>query len=206
MAPVKDQLYCGSCYSFAATSVVEYQTRKNGEPLTLSQQNILDCDTNSYGCDGGWPATALGYVRDEGIAEDSVYIYEAAKNECRKEMFPPVYRVQNICEVDVENDEEKLKKLVATVGPVAAVIQATNALYNYGDGVLYDPTCDSNAFDHAVVKESDHFPLLFIIFDTLTDNCRIWNKSKAWRLLDHQKFMGRKLGTSRLRTHCEKQK
>lgn len=66
-------------------------------------------------------------------------------------MHPPIYQIKNVCEVDVEDDEERLKKLISAVGPVAAVIQVTEGLYSYGDGVFYDPNCDSNAFDHAIV-------------------------------------------------------
>lgn len=62
------------------------------------------------------------------------------------------YKIPNVCEVDVEDDEEKLKKLVAAVGPVASVIHVTEGLYSYSDGVFYDPTCNGNAFDHAVVS------------------------------------------------------
>lgn len=50
MTPVKDQYACGSCYSFAATAVTEYHNRKLGGNLTLSQQNLIDCDTSTFGC------------------------------------------------------------------------------------------------------------------------------------------------------------
>lgn len=50
MAPVKDQLSCGSCYTFAATAISEYYSRKKGENLTLSQQNLIDCDNSGFGC------------------------------------------------------------------------------------------------------------------------------------------------------------
>lgn len=66
-------------------------------------------------------------------------------------MNPPIYSIKRVCEVEIEDDEENLKKLIAAVGPVASVIQVTEGLYSYSDGVFYDPTCDSNAFDHAVV-------------------------------------------------------
>lgn len=151
MTPVKNQFYCGSCYAFAATAVTEFHSRRNNLNLTLSEQNILDCDPSNYGCDGGWPGSSLGFVRDEGITEELTYMYETSKNECRKELFPPVYKIPNVCEVDLEDSEEKLRALIFNVGPVAGVIHATEALYSYGDGVLYDPTCDSNAFDHAIV-------------------------------------------------------
>lgn len=71
---------------------------------------------------------------------------------CRTSSYPPVVNISNFCEIDVEDDEVNLKKLVGTVGPVAAVITATDAFFNYGKGVFYDPTCISDAFDHAIVR------------------------------------------------------
>lgn len=119
MTPIKDQLYCGSCYSFAATAVSEfYFLKKKSENLTLSQQNIIDCDNSNLGCSGGWPTLALLYIRDEGISEESSYGYEAVKQECRKNLNSTVHKIKNVCEVEIEDDEEKLKNLVANVGKV----------------------------------------------------------------------------------------
>ena len=53
--PVKNQGACGSCWAFAATTVQEaMQAIKNDSKVRLSEQEGVDCDVNSYGCNGGW--------------------------------------------------------------------------------------------------------------------------------------------------------
>jgi C1A family cysteine protease len=52
---VKNQGMCGSCWAFSATSAVEsHHFIQTGKLLDLSEQQIVDCDTSSYGCNGGW--------------------------------------------------------------------------------------------------------------------------------------------------------
>lgn len=119
MSRIKNQLYCGSCYAFAAISLVEYQSRTKGNDELYSEQNLIDCDNATNGCKGGWPTDSLNYIRDEGVSNGSAYVYEGVNTTCQKDSYPSVYKIENACEVDLENNEENLRKLVASVGPVA---------------------------------------------------------------------------------------
>jgi len=53
--PVKNQQRCGSCWAFSATASIEsHHQLTTGTLLSLSEQQVVDCDTSSYGCQGGW--------------------------------------------------------------------------------------------------------------------------------------------------------
>jgi C1A family cysteine protease len=53
---VKNQAQCGSCWAFSATSSMEsaQKIQKGGELLSLSEQELVSCDTQCHGCGGGW--------------------------------------------------------------------------------------------------------------------------------------------------------
>lgn len=74
---------CGSCWAFSAVAALEGQYfRKNGKLFSLSEQQVLDCSSNSVygngGCNGGWMNSAFNYVRDnKGIYNQTIYPYKA---------------------------------------------------------------------------------------------------------------------------------
>lgn len=52
---VKDQGGCGSCWTFSAVCALENRWAVSTYYLyNLSEQQLVDCDTECYGCNGGW--------------------------------------------------------------------------------------------------------------------------------------------------------
>jgi len=80
---VKNQGQCGSCWSFSATSSIEgHYEIASGELLSLSEQEIVDCDSNCYGCNGGLQHSAMSWVKAYGQCLESDYTYTGRNGRC----------------------------------------------------------------------------------------------------------------------------
>ena len=87
MTPVRDQGECGSCWAFASAAVMEgnYNVKNKIKSPTsstwLSTQQLVDCDTNSAGCDGGWALGALFYYsKNTGLVGEKDYSYSSGSS------------------------------------------------------------------------------------------------------------------------------
>ncbi|MED6112019.1 hypothetical protein PIB30_057773 [Stylosanthes scabra] len=82
---VKNQGTCGSCWTFSAAGAIEgVNAIATGELISLSEQQILDCDPESKGCHEGYVYQAFNWVMSNGgIALDATYPYEGKKLTCQ---------------------------------------------------------------------------------------------------------------------------
>jgi KDEL-tailed cysteine endopeptidase len=83
--PPRNQGECGSCWSFASTAAIEAAYfKKTNVKEYLSTQQLVDCDINNNGCDGGNFFPALDYVKINGLLRDADYPYTGVVNTCNK--------------------------------------------------------------------------------------------------------------------------
>lgn len=82
---VKNQGQCGSCWAFSATGVMESWSLLKGQSVSLSEQQLVDCSRpqGNQGCNGGWPSSALNYVKANGITTESAYPYAGRDQACK---------------------------------------------------------------------------------------------------------------------------
>lgn len=92
------------------------------------------------------------FVKSRGIMREKDYPYEANDNEtCRYKVKKRVFKCSGFVELPFGSEDE-LMKAVATVGPVAAGIQASwLSMQFYQKGIYFEPNCDSLKVDHAVL-------------------------------------------------------
>jgi C1A family cysteine protease len=153
MNPIENQGQCGSCYSFAATAVIEaaYAIKK-GMNINLSKQEIVDCSPNTFGCHGGWFAPTCDYIMEQGglhSAADYEYIFEAEAGTCRAVDAERTGSIESYGRVE-PGDEEAMKIALAEYGPLWVTISVGNEVYYYESGVIDIDDC-SKRTDHAVV-------------------------------------------------------
>lgn len=161
MTPVKDQGYCGSCWAFNSSSVLEakisiMQTSNNGgslvPPVRLSEQEAVDCSTEygNLGCDGGWPSNYWFYVYYEGAVSHDDYKYEGVDQNCKRDSS-----MDRIAEVWDWNDVGQNDQTIANAlqeGPLSiAVMVEGDAWDYYSGGVFPVDDCTTPSVNHAMV-------------------------------------------------------
>lgn len=153
MPPVKYQGGCGSCYTFAAVTPLEYQRcLKTGVLVTLSEENIVDCSQKygNAGCGGGLALRSWNYVRDVGINTESVYPYQGEETLCEYSANDYGANVTTWAYATRTNNEVAMKAVVANYGPLAVSVDASGWEF-YGGGVFSDSNCSPTSTNHAVV-------------------------------------------------------
>jgi len=151
---------CGSCWAFASTGVLEsvanlyFNTHLN---LDLSEQDLMACFHYNTGCDGLMADefnSLTNYISANGICSESCFPYTATNQNCSKKcqnFENTIVKNTSAKWIDI-NDEEKLKEILITKGPL------------YAGGTLAIPS-------HAMI---------LVGYDTDPDGMNIWIFKNSW--------------------------
>ena len=84
VSSVKNQGRCGSCWAFSTTGSIEGLMRINKYCVDrLSEQELVDCSTENYGCGGGLMDLAMDYcMENDGLTSNKDYPYTARDGKC----------------------------------------------------------------------------------------------------------------------------
>ena len=159
VADVKDQGQCGSCWSFATMANLEgLYAQEKGVIKTFSEQFLVDCDTQDYGCDGGIMQNSFDWLKKNGgFMYEKDYPYTAQKGTtCKSD--PSKYVDMKVTGYEklgltIGNflfpcDEGEMKEFLYQTGPLAIGLDAT-PLQLYIGGIVDVDNC-SSGINHAV--------------------------------------------------------
>ncbi|XP_002755611.4 cathepsin F isoform X1 [Callithrix jacchus] len=149
---VKDQGMCGSCWAFSVTGNVEGQWFLNqGTLLSLSEQELLDCDKIDKACMGGLPSSAYSAIKNlGGLETEDDYSYRGHMQACN--FSPEKAKVYINDSVELSQNEQKLAAWLAKRGPISVAINAFGMqFYRHGISRPLRPLCSPWLIDHAVL-------------------------------------------------------
>jgi cathepsin F len=153
VTPVKNQGGCGSCWAFATVAGIEGANFVATKKLvSLSEQELVDCDKKDGGCGGGLPSNALQYLMKNGLGEETEddYSYKGRNGKCQAAKSSEKVFVKNWKIVD-GTDEDQLAAAVVKFGPLAIGINATPMQwYMRGIANPFDILCNKKQLDHGV--------------------------------------------------------
>ncbi|KAK1436605.1 hypothetical protein QVD17_02387 [Tagetes erecta] len=152
VAAVKDQGSCGSCWAFSTIGSVEAINQiVTGDLITLSEQELVDCDTSyNQGCNGGDMDYAFDFiVKNGGIDTDKDYPYTGKDGRCdsaRKNA--KVVSIDGYEDVPV-NNEAALQKAAANQ-PITVAIEGSSRDFQFYTSGVFSGSCGTD-LDHGVV-------------------------------------------------------
>jgi hypothetical protein len=146
---VRHQGMCGSCWAFGSMATLESNILiKDGIEVDLSEQWLISCNRNDYGCAGGWIALPYFGSRQDacgqtGVVSEDVFPYRAADVPCGCP-HPRDYQVHDWAFVASDDEAppvDQIKYAIMMHGPVTTGVCVNSAFSAYTGGIFNGPSC-----------------------------------------------------------------
>lgn len=157
VSSVKDQGDCGGCFAFASATILEFWSREEGDPKSLSPQSLMDCTSfrgkPDDGCEGGLMEYVFEYAKKHPVPLEVDQPYLERDATCSQ--MPLWSHVQvgayKVLMHDTNRRAERaIETLLHAYGPISVGIDSTSdAMENYKGGIFKASMCGKD-IDHAV--------------------------------------------------------
>jgi predicted secreted protein len=165
--PIKDQGACGSCWAFGTVGPLESKIKLlDGFQEDLSEQYLVSCNTDNWGCCGGDWAHDYHLSKippsesETGAVMEAAFPYGSALIDCADPEVPcsgpytHPYKIDGWAYVGPEDGVPSgadIKQAIYDHGPVSVAICVGSAFAGYTGGVFQtNETCDE-VVNHGVV-------------------------------------------------------
>ena len=173
---VKDQGSCGSCWSFSTTGSMEGAHFAAGNELvSLSEQEIVDCDTSdgNKGCNGGDMHLAMVWSENNKVTSEADYPYKGSDGTCKESSVTGVVGCTNAIDI-AKNSMSALMASIETAPTSVAIDANCIAFQVYKSGVF-----DNSKVMYPCGTDLDH-GVLAVGYGTTSDGIDYYLVKNSW--------------------------
>merc|ERR1719420_1600494 len=155
VTPVKNQGQCGSCWAFSTTGGLEGAWEiASGNLVSMSEQQFVDCDKSSMGCNGGNMGSAFQWAEKQNVLTEQSYPYTARDGTCKSSGTTAIPKggVTGYKSVGSLFSKATVASLESAIdlNPVSIAIEADQASFQHYTGGILSSGCGTN-LDHGVL-------------------------------------------------------
>lgn len=176
---VRNQGNCGSCWAFATIGSFEAQLKiKQDTTVDLSEQHLVSCNKEGWGCDGGFWAHDM--LINPGAVMEADFKYVAADVACGGPYNYP-FKLAGWGYIDGESSVpsvEKIKEAIYNYGPIASAVFVGTAFQSYTGGVFdKEESKSSGLFGCGAGTQSPNHGIVLVGWD---DAKGAWILKNSW--------------------------
>jgi len=153
---IKDQRSCGSCWAFSTVGALECAIKiQDGIETDLSEQWLVSCNDNGWGCNGGWFAHTYHLENTDpcggtGAVLEADFPYTARDDSCDCP-YPHHYYIDSVKNIGYGGmaSVEEMKQAIYDHGPISVAVAVDGAFSGYNGGIFNG--CQGTSINHAVV-------------------------------------------------------
>jgi len=126
--PVQNQGRCGSCWAFASTAAMEgAHAIVTGSLPKLAEQQLVDCDRRSSGCNGGLEIWAYQYAEKHSMDKWVDYPYTGQDGSCKASSHTGIVSATTYA----QPTSQSVKSVKASLakGPTSVAVEADTSTW-----------------------------------------------------------------------------